>query len=103
MILPSYALIGLQTTARSCQPYIGSYPLMSPWRALTASRLALLSCVLSLPLHTYRGMVWRQGDDPERVLYAADQVRSGTRSHDSESRRWGAHEDIWGRETHSIL
>ena len=47
-------------------------------------------------------MVWRQVDDPEaeRVLYAADQVRSeGTRSHDSESRPGGdAHEDISGTE-----
>ena len=55
--------------------------------------------------HAYRGVVWRQGDEPERALYAADQVRSGTRSHDSESCR-GTHtsdEDIWGRETHSNL
>ena len=48
-------------------------------------------------------LVWRQGDDPERVLYAADQVRSGTQSRGSESRQWGAHEDIRGRETHSNL
>ena len=49
--------------------------------------------------HAYQGVVWRQGDEPPtrsgRVL--------GPMILDSESRRGRAHEDIWGRETHSNL